>query len=72
MADLRKFSYFFAKLFVVADPVVAGAKKHEIYAAAFGDHRLFLQGPGGPLAPPGSTTALLVQSPSPQRMANPV
>ena len=44
--------------------VRGGAEKHEIYAAAFGGHLfydLFSQGQGGhgPLAPPGSATALL-------------
>ena len=44
-----KISRFYC-IFAVADPaagwgVGGGGKKHEIYAAAFGD--LFLQGPGG-------------------------
>ena len=44
---------------------VGGAKKHEIYGAAFGSHLsydLFLQGWGGgawqPQHPPGSTTEI--------------
>ena len=43
---------------------VRGAKKHEIYAAAFGGHffhDLFSQGRGGawPLGPPGSATGII-------------
>ena len=45
-----------------------GAKKHEVYVAAFGDHLfydLFLQGWGGgtwpPRHPPGSATGHLCQ-----------